>query len=135
MLSDKHQVILVLLLCCYRDVRTRVTPGKQRQTDPVVTNLDTYSTHCYWVGDNMSKSKGDALYQLNAQRESWCRVEADSKFWTPTERRHFSCHLQTTYNFKSPHAQRPDQRSSWIGGVVRLPERKHFEENNWTHLV
>ncbi|KAJ8396152.1 hypothetical protein AAFF_G00020190 [Aldrovandia affinis] len=83
----------------------------------------------------MSKAKDDALYQLNVQRETWCRVEADSKFWAQAERRHFACHLQTTCGFKSLHAQRADQRSSWIGGIATLPERKHFAENNKAHLV
>ncbi|KAG9347545.1 hypothetical protein JZ751_005113, partial [Albula glossodonta] len=77
----------------------------------------------------MSEAKGDTLYQLNMQRETWCRVEGGSKFWTHAERRHFACHLQSTCDFKSPTAQRSEQRSSWIRGVAKLAERKHFAQN------
>ncbi|XP_036405095.1 spermatogenesis-associated protein 45-like [Megalops cyprinoides] len=81
------------------------------------------------------KAKDNALYELNMQRETWCCVEVDSKFWVQAERRHFAHHLQTTFDFKSLHDHGAEQRSSWMGGVSKLPERKHFAESYKAHLV
>lgn len=82
----------------------------------------------------MSKSKEEALFELNMRRETWCRVEADSKFWERAERRHYDCHLQNTCDFKSLQAVCPEERSDWIGqqtlALNKHPERKHFEESS-----
>lgn len=79
----------------------------------------------------MSKYKEGALFELNMLRETWCRVEIDSKFWERAEKRHFDCHLQNTCDFKSLQAVTPEQRSVWTaaGHVTKYSERKHFEES------
>ncbi|KAI7799975.1 permatogenesis-associated protein 45, partial [Triplophysa rosa] len=78
----------------------------------------------------MSNSKQDKLYELNMQRESWCRVETTSRFWNLPERRHFNGHLQDTRDFSALQKASPERRSSWMeSSNTRHPERRHFEES------
>ncbi|XP_043075674.1 spermatogenesis-associated protein 45-like [Puntigrus tetrazona] len=86
----------------------------------------------------MSKSKQDQLYELNMQRETWCRVETTSRFWNLAERKHFRCHLKNTCDFRALQTARPEQRSSWMmdgDSNTRHPERRHFEDSYKTHQV
>ncbi|KAL2082368.1 hypothetical protein ACEWY4_022186 [Coilia grayii] len=80
----------------------------------------------------MAKSRADELYALNTRRETWCRIEADSKFWQRRERRHFSCHLQNSYNVGAQRTVQSVGRTAWMerSPSARLAERKHFEDSS-----
>ncbi|KAJ8009108.1 hypothetical protein DPEC_G00085430 [Dallia pectoralis] len=84
----------------------------------------------------MSKSKENALFELNTRRETWCRLDIIGTSPARAENRHFDCHLRSTWDFKSLQAVAPEQRSAWTAGhVTKYPERKHFEESHKVHLV
>ncbi|XP_026146536.1 spermatogenesis-associated protein 45-like [Carassius auratus] len=85
----------------------------------------------------MSKSKQDQLYEFNMQRETWCRVETTSRFWSLPQRKHFRAHLQNSCDFSALQTARPEQRSSWMDrdDNSRHPERRHFEDSYKSHQV
>ncbi|XP_069054180.1 spermatogenesis-associated protein 45 isoform X2 [Lepisosteus oculatus] len=78
----------------------------------------------------MSQDPGQALYELNMQRETWCRVEADSKgFWRRAQRKHFARHLQCTSDLNAHNTHSPSDRSAWMSHAATIPERRHFPES------
>ncbi|CAL8316579.1 unnamed protein product [Merluccius merluccius] len=79
----------------------------------------------------MPKPTQQELYVQNLRRETWCQVEMNSRqFWDRPERKHFGCHLRTTWDARSPQAAGPEPRSAWTERptAAPLPERRHFEE-------
>ncbi|XP_015194632.2 spermatogenesis-associated protein 45 isoform X3 [Lepisosteus oculatus] len=81
----------------------------------------------------MSQDPGQALYELNMQRETWCRVEADSKgFWRRAQRKHFARHLQCTSDLNAHNTHSPSDRSAWMSHAATIPERRHFPESYMT---
>ncbi|XP_077076235.1 spermatogenesis-associated protein 45 [Siphateles boraxobius] len=112
----------------------------------MVTSFQTLTTKlfiCYFdltsslhIINTMSKSKQDQLYELNMQRETWCCVEANSRSWNLPERKHFRCHLRSSFEFSARQTASPEQRCSWMGSNNNThPERKHFEDSYNAHLV
>ncbi|XP_076128723.1 spermatogenesis-associated protein 45 [Alosa pseudoharengus] len=85
----------------------------------------------------MAKAKHDELSELNVRRETWCRIEADSKFWQRPEKRHFDCHLQNTYDISALQTAPSVERTGWMEHTpsARTIERRHFEESYKSNLV
>ncbi|KAK1171439.1 spermatogenesis-associated protein 45-like [Huso huso] len=82
----------------------------------------------------MSSREETALYNLNMQRETWCMVEANSKqSWQRAQRKHYSHHLQTTFN--PQHSLPTECRSSWSEIVPPHRERRHFRQSSKTSLL
>ncbi|XP_019114674.1 spermatogenesis-associated protein 45 [Larimichthys crocea] len=87
----------------------------------------------------MSGSEERALLELNLRRETWCQVELNpGQSWERTERRHYGSHLRTgpvLLSALTAGQQRRTEARRELQPPAKLPERRHFEENNKSHLV
>ncbi|TRY98111.1 hypothetical protein DNTS_028474 [Danionella cerebrum] len=90
-----------------------------------------------WKIVDMAKSKEDQLQRLNIQRETWCRVETPRNFWNLPQRKHFRCHLRSGCELGALQTARPEERSAWMtsSDEASHPERRHFEDQHYIHLV
>ncbi|KAK0131988.1 Spermatogenesis-associated protein 45 [Merluccius polli] len=70
----------------------------------------------------MPKPTQQELYAQNLRRETWCQVEMNSRqFWDRPERKHFGCHLRTTWDTRSPQAAGTGAEVGVDGEADRCP--------------